>query len=69
MRLTIRAVIDTGGPVTLVADGVFDEGGDPVATGTTMTLLLGGAICNNTRRYIRPVRRLPADAAILTGRL
>ena len=40
---TFQAVIDTGGPITVVAAGLLDTGGDPVATGTTMMLRLGGA--------------------------
>ena len=40
---TFQAVIDTGGPITVVADGLLDVGGDPVATGSTMMLRLGGA--------------------------
>lgn len=40
---TFQAVIDTGGPIRVVADGLLDGGGDPVATGTTMMLRLGGA--------------------------
>ncbi|HYN30993.1 MAG TPA: hypothetical protein VES40_00075 [Ilumatobacteraceae bacterium] len=40
---TFQAVIDTGGPITVVAAGLLDTGGHPVATGTTMMLRLGGA--------------------------
>jgi len=40
---TFQAVIDTGGPITVIAGSLLGAGGDPVATGTTMMLRLGGA--------------------------
>ena len=40
---TFQAVVDTGGPITVIASDLLDSGGDPVATGTTMMLRLGGS--------------------------
>lgn len=40
---TFQAVVDTGGPITVIAADLLDAGGDPVATGTTMMLRLGGS--------------------------
>lgn len=40
---TFQAVVDTGGPITVIAADILDGGGDPVATGTTMLLRLGGS--------------------------
>ena len=40
---TFQAVIDTGGPITVITAGLLGAGGDPVATGATMVLRLGGA--------------------------
>jgi len=40
---TFQAVVDTGGPLTVIASDILDGGGDPVATGTTMLLRLGGS--------------------------
>ncbi len=40
---TFQAVIDTGGPITVIAGSLLGAGGDPVATGSTMVLRLGGA--------------------------
>ena len=61
---TFQAVIDTGGPITVVAAGLLDTGGDPVATGTTMMLRLGGAT-HEVPIYdlTLEVRRPPAVAA------
>jgi hypothetical protein len=36
------AIIDTGGPITVVAPEVLGTGGDPVERGDTMVLRLGG---------------------------
>lgn len=40
---TFQAVVDTGGPITVIAADILDRGGDAVATGTTMLLRLGGS--------------------------
>jgi len=40
---TFQAVVDTGGPITVIAADILDSGGHPVATGTTMLLRLGGS--------------------------
>lgn len=37
------ALIDTGAPITLVRSEVLQSGGDPVETGETMVLRLGGS--------------------------
>jgi hypothetical protein len=39
---SFAAIIDTGGPLTVVARGVLLSGGDPVDTGKTMLLRLAG---------------------------
>jgi hypothetical protein len=40
---TFSAIIDTGGPITVVAQELLATGGDPVSTGETMVLRLAGA--------------------------
>jgi len=40
---TFSAIVDTGGPVTVVAPEVIQSGGDPVDTGTSMVLRLAGS--------------------------
>jgi hypothetical protein len=40
---SFAAIVDTGGPLTVVARGVLLSGGDPVDTGRTMLLRLAGA--------------------------
>lgn len=40
---TFQAVVDTGGPLTVIASDILDGGGDPVDSGTTMLLRLGGS--------------------------
>jgi hypothetical protein len=37
------ALIDTGGPITVVRSELLDEGGDPLDIGRTMVLRLGGS--------------------------
>jgi hypothetical protein len=39
---SFAAIVDTGGPLTVVASGVLLSGGDPIDTGRTMLLRLGG---------------------------
>lgn len=38
-----QAIVDTGGPITVIAPTVLRSGGDPVSTGTSMVLRLGGS--------------------------
>jgi hypothetical protein len=40
---TFSAIVDTGGPVTVVAQEVIHSGGDPVDTGSSMFLRLAGS--------------------------
>ena len=65
---TFQAVVDTGGPITVIAADLLDAGGDPVATGTTMTLRLGGST-NEVPLYemtleVRPPHAVAADQPI-----
>ncbi len=65
---TFQAVVDTGGPLTVIASDILDGGGDPVATGTTMLLRLGGST-NEVALYemtleVRPPHGVVADRPI-----
>ena len=40
---TFSAIVDTGGPVAVVAQEVIQSGGDPVDTGSSMFLRLAGS--------------------------
>lgn len=65
---TFQAVVDTGGPITVIAAELLDAGGDPVATGTTMVLRLGGST-NEVPLYemtleIRPPHAVGSDRPI-----
>ena len=65
---TFQAVVDTGGPITVIASDLLDSGGDPVATGTTMMLRLGGSTSEvmlyEMTLEIRPPRAVRADRPI-----
>lgn len=56
-RRAFLAVIDTGGPITVVAYEVISAGGgDPVDTGQTLPIRLGG------RSFIAPLYELTLEA-------
>lgn len=42
-RRSWAALIDTGAPITIVRNALLVEGGDPVDTGQTMVLRIGGS--------------------------
>ncbi|MEO6493896.1 MAG: hypothetical protein ABIP99_13800, partial [Ilumatobacteraceae bacterium] len=65
---TFQAVLDTGGPITVIAADILNVGGNPVATGTTMLLRLGGST-NQVPIYemtleVRPPHGVDADVPI-----
>ena len=65
---TFQAVVDTGGPITVIAADLLDVGGNPVAMGTTMVLRLGGST-NDVPLYemtleVRPPHAVAADRPI-----
>jgi hypothetical protein len=37
---TFQAIVDTGGPITVVAADLIDSGGDPLETGTTIAKIV-----------------------------
>jgi hypothetical protein len=62
-------IIDTGGPVTVVAKEVLASGGEPIDTGTTAHLRLGGAT-NQVPIFeltleVRPSRERGGDVPIV----
>ncbi len=63
------AIIDTGGPITVVAAEVLGSGGDPVDRGETMMLRLGGATSEvplyDLTLEVRPPADLVAASPIL----
>lgn len=65
---TFSAIVDTGGPVTVVAQDVIQSGGDPVDTGTSMFLRLAGRASEvplyELTLEARPPAELSAEPAI-----
>jgi hypothetical protein len=56
-RRTFTAIVDTGGPLTVVAHEVIASGGgDPVDAGLTLPVRLGG------RSYVAPLYELTLEA-------
>jgi hypothetical protein len=65
---TFQAIVDTGGPITVVAADLIDSGGDPLETSTTMVLRLGGST-DEVPLYeltleVRPPHAVKADRPI-----
>ncbi len=55
-RGSFAALVDTGGPVTVVANDVISAGGDAVDTGETLPIRLGG------RSFVAPLYELTLEA-------
>lgn len=59
------AIIDTGGPITVIANEVLAAGGEPVERGDTMMLRLGGTTSEVTlfdlTLEVRPPASMDAD--------
>ena len=60
---TFSAIIDTGGPITVVAQEVLAMDGDPVPTGGTMVLRLGGSTTEVPLFELTLEARPPSSAA------
>lgn len=62
-RRAFMALIDTGGPITVVAHEVISAGGgDPVETGLTLPIRLGG------RSFVAPLYEMTLEAKPPRGR-
>lgn len=61
---TFSAIIDTGGPVTVVAPEVIQGGGDPVGTGTSMVLRLAGSASEVPLYELTLEARPPAELSM-----
>ena len=60
---TFQAVVDTGGPITVIAADLLDTGGDSVATGASMVLRLGGST-NDVPLYDMTLEIRPPHAVV-----
>lgn len=61
---TFSAIVDTGGPITVVAQEVIQSGGDPVDTGSSMFLRLAGSASEVPLYELTLEARPPADLAM-----
>jgi hypothetical protein len=65
---TFSAIIDTGGPITVVARELLTAGGDPMDVGRSMVLRLGGSTAEvplyELTLEARPPRELTSERAV-----